>query len=132
MIKSIGGYLPPEQFAAAMEDVLKKYEAPKQKAATNEEKPALAEKTPAAKKPDEKVDMEALRVKAKKQLEKMKNCNLELSGILYNPKSPKAIINNHIARVGDEIEGARVISISRDSVEMLVIKQNKKLILKID
>ena len=92
---------------------------PKQKSVQNEEKPVT-------------LDTGTLMDKARKKIEKIKNYNLELSGILYDPKSSKAIINDRIVRVGDEVEGARVISIGRDNVELLVIKQDKKLILKIE
>ena len=119
VIGSIVGYSPPAAFAASMEGILEKYEVPKQKSVQNEEKPVT-------------LDTGTLMDKARKKIEKIKNYNLELSGILYDPKSSKAIINDRIVRVGDEVEGARVISIGRDNVELLVIKQDKKLILKIE
>ena len=38
-----------------------------------------------------------------------------LSGILYDARTPKAIINGNIVRVGDEVDGATILSIERNS-----------------
>lgn len=42
-----------------------------------------------------------------------------LKGIVYNPEQPLAFINNQSVRVGDEIEGATVLSITKKSVVVI-------------
>ncbi len=41
---------------------------------------------------------------------------LTVEGIIYGGKIPQAIINNKVVKVGDEIEGARVIEINKKGV----------------
>lgn len=41
---------------------------------------------------------------------------LILSGIVFNEKSPMAVINNKTVRPGDIIDGTRIVSINRKSV----------------
>ncbi|MDH3892037.1 MAG: hypothetical protein OEV49_13230 [candidate division Zixibacteria bacterium] len=41
---------------------------------------------------------------------------LILSGIVFNDKSPMAVINKKSVRTGDSINGARIVSIDRNSV----------------
>jgi len=42
-----------------------------------------------------------------------------LNGIVWDAKSPFAIINNTIVRVGDKIDSSRVKDIQRDSVILI-------------
>lgn len=42
--------------------------------------------------------------------------SLELQGVFWGIPSPQAIINRKIVSVGDQIEGVRIVSISRDGV----------------
>jgi len=57
-----------------------------------------------------------------------------LSGILYDQKTPTAIINRKIVGIGDKIDGARIVSITRSevvirpdnsSLRTLIIKKEK-------
>ena len=41
---------------------------------------------------------------------------LTLSGVIWDDKEPKALINNVVVGIGDEIEGNTVIDIKQDSV----------------
>ncbi|MFA6384924.1 MAG: hypothetical protein WCY10_06120, partial [Candidatus Omnitrophota bacterium] len=43
-----------------------------------------------------------------------------LGGIVLTPKGPKAIINNNIVKVGDAVNGAKVLKIAKESVELSV------------
>ena len=43
---------------------------------------------------------------------------LALSGILWDPTAPIAVINGAMLRVGDQFEGYRVVAISRDAVSL--------------
>jgi hypothetical protein len=42
--------------------------------------------------------------------------DLELSGIMWSPKKPLAVINNRVVKVGDKIFGSTVIEIRKDKV----------------
>ena len=42
----------------------------------------------------------------------------DLSGILWDPSQPIAIINGQMLRVGDEVEGYRVTAITQDTVSI--------------
>ncbi len=39
-----------------------------------------------------------------------------LSGILWDPSNPCAVINGHLVGVGDHVEGCRVVEITKDEV----------------
>lgn len=129
VIGSIIGYSPPGPFASKMEGILKKYAPQKEKEGSKQKTAAGPGKSSQPKKEEAKFSIEELRARLKKKVEKIKNHNLELSGIIYDSKYPKAIINDKIVRAGDEIEGSRVISIGKDNVELLLIKENKKITL---
>ena len=43
--------------------------------------------------------------------------DLSLSGIVYSPKESYCIINNKIIKVGDTIQGARLLEVSQNSVK---------------
>ncbi len=123
VIGSLRGYSPPADFARSMEGVLKQYEGSKAKpaaAAGATKKPAEAAKPEPEKKGWFQFDFESFKSKAKNKIEKMKNHNLQLDGILFHPRTPKAIINNKIVAVGDIVEGLKVASIGKKKVEMLL------------
>jgi hypothetical protein len=42
----------------------------------------------------------------------------DLSGILWDPSQPIAIINGQMLRVGEELEGYRVLAITQDTVSL--------------
>jgi hypothetical protein len=46
------------------------------------------------------------------------NNSLELSGIMYTPKKPLAVINNNIWGVGDTVSGFRILEIKEDAVRV--------------
>jgi hypothetical protein len=50
-----------------------------------------------------------------------------LNGIIYNEARPIAIVNGLTVRVGDEVNGATVISIERDRVTLSSNAQSKTL-----
>jgi len=47
-----------------------------------------------------------------------KTPNFILSGIVYSPKESYCIINNEIVKVGDRIQGAKLLSVSQNSVRL--------------
>lgn len=53
-----------------------------------------------------------------KEISKSKQVPLTLDGIAYSPKNSYVLINNKILQVGDKIDGAIVVSIERDYVEL--------------
>ncbi|MFA6078254.1 MAG: thioredoxin family protein [Candidatus Omnitrophota bacterium] len=135
VIGTIRGYQPPEAFAKSMEGILKQHDntkpAPAGAAAPAAKKAAEAVKKPEPEKKKEPLfDYEGFKEKAKVKMEKMKNHNLQLDGIISHPKTPKAIINNKIVAVGDVVEGSKVVSIGKKKVDML-LKDGKKFTLKL-
>jgi hypothetical protein len=44
--------------------------------------------------------------------------NLAVQGLIWGGSLPQAIINNKVVKAGDEIEGARIESISKDGVAL--------------
>ena len=89
----IGGYLGPNDFAERMRAVLKKTKKPRAQKTAERQKGA----------PGKKVG----------------GRQLELNGIAYHPRAPSAFINNTRVKVGDTIEGAQVIKITGQAVELL-------------
>ena len=53
--------------------------------------------------------------------------SLTLSGILYSKELPLAIINNQTLKIGEEIEGAKILDIKEDRV--IIEKNNKRVTL---
>ncbi len=51
-------------------------------------------------------------------IEKVQLPELSLQGVIWGGLFPQAIINNKVTKVGDFIEGAEVISISKDGVKL--------------
>jgi hypothetical protein len=43
---------------------------------------------------------------------------LTLSGILWDPSAPIAVINGHMVQVGQEVDGYQVTAISNDRVSL--------------
>tara|TARA_B100000315_G_C14444369_1_gene526128 strand:+ start:302 stop:985 length:684 start_codon:yes stop_codon:yes gene_type:complete len=94
----IAGYADPATFVGIMEKVLK------------QTKPITKMSTL----------KKAILGKPKKQVSKepmpKKVAGFQLTGIIYNPNKPKAIINDTIKGVGDSIDGAKVIKITEEKV----------------
>lgn len=42
--------------------------------------------------------------------------NIRLNGVFFNPDEPMALINNHVLRIGDTVEGFLLVDIKEDSV----------------
>ncbi len=121
VIGSVRGYMSPADFVRSMEGVLKQFEGSKPKpAATAAKKSAEAAKPEPEKKKWFQFDFESFRSWARNKIEKMRNHNLQLDGILFHPRSPKAIINNKIVAVGDTVLDSKVVSIGKKKVEMLL------------
>ncbi len=55
---------------------------------------------------------------------------LSLEGILWNPESPRAIINDQIVTKGDIVQGAEVVDIKKDGVILRYGKEESILRLK--
>jgi hypothetical protein len=55
---------------------------------------------------------------------------LKLQGIVYNPRSPSAVISSKVVFVGDRIRDYKVNAITRDSVTLVSLDQ--KLVLNLD
>ena len=96
--EQIAGYADAATFVGTMERVLK------------QTKPAI--KASPLK--------EAILDKPKKQVPEepmpKKVSGFQLSGIIYNPNKPKAIINDILAGVGDDVDGAKVLKITEEKV----------------
>jgi hypothetical protein len=41
-----------------------------------------------------------------------------LTGIVWGPKGYQALVNEYVVRVGDQVNGARVVSITKEGVEL--------------
>ena len=54
---------------------------------------------------------------------------LALSGILWDPKEPMAIINGQMVHVGEELDGYRVVEIMQDKVSITDGDQTFQLVL---
>jgi thioredoxin-related protein len=118
VIGTVGGYMPPNNFAVYLEEILKKSGRSK-------------EKQDGSKGYGIGDALKDLAYKANRKIEKVRNHNLQLDGIFFEPKPSKAIINGKIVKIGDTIEGAKVVSIGKSKVE-LSLNDGKKLIIKID
>ncbi len=96
----IGGYRGPKDFAAMMRTVLKKTRRPRAQRADHR---------------PQTIDQRQKDAQGKEAGGK----RLELNGIAYHPRSPYAFINNTRVKAGDTIEGAQVIKITGQAVELL-------------
>jgi thiol-disulfide isomerase/thioredoxin len=99
----IVGYTGPEELAKAMKAVLDRA-APEKK------------KEPVKEIAQEAVVEKPARVPAGK---KNPRSQFELTGIITHPSNPKAIVNDKIVKVGDEIDGAKVLEITGKKVKLL-------------
>lgn len=66
----------------------------------------------------------------KRKLNKIRNSNLELQGIINDKAYPRAIINDKVVKVGDTVEGAKVMKIEEKSVAMSL--RDKEITLRLD
>jgi len=57
------------------------------------------------------------------------NSSLQLSGIMYTPKRPLAVINNSIWAVGDTVDDFKIIEINKTSVK--VADESQEFVLKL-
>ena len=87
--------------------------------------------------PNKAVEIEPLVVKSqeklseeKPQIEKITSPSLTLNGIVSTEGEPLALINNRIAKKGDYIEGAQVVEIFSDRIELIF--EGEKIILQVD
>jgi hypothetical protein len=74
------------------------------------------------------VQIPALQDKIKSSLQKKGAIidNLVLSGIILDKAQPMAVINDTLVKIGDHIEGKRVVSISGNKVKVCNIKASDK------
>jgi thioredoxin-related protein len=87
-IERVTGYLPPDQFADKMKALLSRHK--------------VAPSGKDAPKAEKKAD----------------TGDLALTGIFHSADSPKAVINNTIVGIGDEVSGAKVIRITETEVTL--------------
>ncbi len=126
------GYKGPEAFAGVMELVLKNTNNPPGKTPPlNTGKQAVIKKPAIVKESGVEFDREAFESNRSKNIEKARNRNLELSGIIINKqKTPVAVINGIFVKEGDVIGEGKVSKITKDKAE--VVFQDKTIILTID
>lgn len=93
--------------------------------------PAPKPAVPAVKKkaPSKRASIGEMLQTLKRKLNKIMNSNLELQGIIYDKAYPRAIINDKVVKVGDTVEGAKVMKIEGKSVAMSL--RDKKITLKL-
>ena len=124
VMQSVSGYRGPDDFARIMEDVLKKVESKRPKhaekvAGPQSDKTAVApQKSEMIRNRSSKVDIRDAVRNLQKKMNKIKNNNMELEGIIYDKICPRAIINNTVVKVGDIIEGAKVMKIEKNAVAL--------------
>lgn len=53
--------------------------------------------------------------------------HLKVQGIIWQGRFPQAIINNQILKIGDEIEGVKVVGVDKDGVRLLFEDKEYKL-----
>jgi hypothetical protein len=53
--------------------------------------------------------------------------SLEVQGIIWGSGMPQAIVNNKVIRAGDMLEGARVISIEKNGINLMMDEREYKL-----
>ncbi|MCM8801485.1 MAG: general secretion pathway protein GspB [Candidatus Omnitrophica bacterium] len=58
--------------------------------------------------------------------------DLKVQGIIWQGRFPQAIINNQILKIGDEIEGVKIVGIERDGVRLLFEDKEYKLSIPIE
>ncbi|UCD54877.1 MAG: thioredoxin fold domain-containing protein [Candidatus Omnitrophota bacterium] len=103
IMQRIGGYMDPGDFARIMQNILRKTKPSVKKSIRGKKGVLPLEERP-----------KSPAVKEKKKQRKA----FELSGIIYSLEKPKAIINDAVVEVGDEIGGAEVIEITETSVKL--------------
>lgn len=67
---------------------------------------------------DARPDIDADSSKSDEVIEKDGFPRLSISGIIFDPFDPEAIINGQSVKTGEEIEGARIVEIMKDSVRV--------------
>lgn len=104
VVQRIGGYVGPVDFAKIMKGVLKGTKLASVKKSAQGKKGVL----PLEERPKPSVT----------EKENGQKADFKLSGIAYHPGKPKAIINDTVVKVGDKIDGAEVVEISKKSVKL--------------
>jgi len=131
VIQSVSGYHEADDYSKTIQEVLnrmKKSSEGKSRPAATAAKQADTKTSGLQEKPEKsKFDMDALKHDVKRKINKAISHNLELTGILGTPDNPSALINDKIVKVGDVIEGAKVVKINKNSVDMSL--QDKKFVL---
>lgn len=56
---------------------------------------------------------------------------LNLQGIVWNTKNPQVVINGKVLSIGNEIEGAKVMEITKGAVKMKYLNHDEEFILKL-
>lgn len=59
-----------------------------------------------------------------------KTSDFELTGIMYDPKRPSAVVNNTIVGIGDTVDDAKVLVIKRNRVTLLY--RNREIVLRLN
>ena len=73
---------------------------------------------------------------AEEVMKQFDTSNMDIKGLIWNSDRPQAIINEQVISIGDEVNGAKLLSVNRDGiklqykgVEFLVDKNKQKKIL---
>ncbi len=136
VMQNVTGYRGPDAFVGVMEGVLRTAESkrpkPEKKAADSvpAKTPVEPRKSAAVKEGGIKANIRETMHDLQKKLKKMRNNNMELNGIVYDKERPRAIINDTIVKVGDTIEGAKVVRIEKSAVVLSL--RDKVINLKLD
>ena len=102
VIKRVSGYQGPTDFVKSMEEALGKQKPPPK---------------------------EAKKKRKKKRKYIWSKASFELTGIIYDPKKPLAVINGSLIGVGEMVDGAEVIEIKKRNV--IIRYRNKEIVLNI-
>lgn len=127
------GYKSPEALKAAMYLALKDVKGSRYgKALPGKARKTTVKKLTAMMTGSSKFDKEEFERKRKKNIEKTRNRNLELNGIIIDKeKTPVAIINDVFVKKGETIGEGKVLKITKDEVKV-AFKDNKIVTLTID
>lgn len=117
----IVGFRDAAVFVPIMKGVLSETDKIHQRKRAGAEKAAEEQKQ--EKKQDEKE-------KQKQKEPKKKTSPFDLTGIVYDPEDAIAVINNAFVKVGDEVEGAKIVRISETRVTLL--DKNREIILDLE
>ncbi len=120
-IQQVEGYVGPDDFARIMQDVLKTIKPVSVKRSVRGKGGVLSLK--------ERPKPPAVKEKEEQEKEEQEKA-FKLSGIIYHLEKPKAIINDTVVKVGDEIDGAKVVEIAEMSVKLYY--KNREIVLEME